>query len=466
MARLPTPGGDNNTWGDVLNDFLSQAHNTDGSLKQSAVATSMNSILQAGDDIDLSFDVGSSTLTIGKEINEVTYIPSVDGLAPLEQKIMTVQSGATLDLSIVNGRLRGTHQNGGGSMRSFVLFDGTESVDSEIEVVLWGPNSFGTSGGSDRPQMGTVHRFGEANGKRWGFVVWWNITLSDPDVWNLAMWGANLDGTSFSNATGGQLLAGAWQNRAGRGLHANRFSFGLKIHDYSVADASHLQYLTTSDLVNIAGFTDAGRSVSSVVTNGTVNITFPTNAILPQDVGRRITGTNIAAGTTIATVTTATAGTLSTSATGSGTVTATIADSINNPTVFNATNQAPNGISWDGVQTIPSNQTAGDFSVSTTSFTVTPANTAKRLFPVKVSSRLIGSRLQARVARLEDAFHEWEDTAHVATLNLTAGSNLPAGFVAAGITSIPDTAGRCGVAFAHGDGPLYSEIGTFKVTKL
>lgn len=33
MSRLPTPGGDNGTWGDVLNDFLSVAHNSDGSLK-------------------------------------------------------------------------------------------------------------------------------------------------------------------------------------------------------------------------------------------------------------------------------------------------------------------------------------------------------------------------------------------------------------------------------------------------
>ena len=37
MARLPTPGSDNNTWGAVLNDFLTQSHNTDGSLKKAAV---------------------------------------------------------------------------------------------------------------------------------------------------------------------------------------------------------------------------------------------------------------------------------------------------------------------------------------------------------------------------------------------------------------------------------------------
>lgn len=33
MSRLPTPGGDNGNWGAILNDYLSQEHNADGSLK-------------------------------------------------------------------------------------------------------------------------------------------------------------------------------------------------------------------------------------------------------------------------------------------------------------------------------------------------------------------------------------------------------------------------------------------------
>ncbi len=33
MARLPTPGGDDGDWGDILNDFLDVAHNSDGTLK-------------------------------------------------------------------------------------------------------------------------------------------------------------------------------------------------------------------------------------------------------------------------------------------------------------------------------------------------------------------------------------------------------------------------------------------------
>jgi hypothetical protein len=39
MSRLPVPGADDGTWGDILNDFLGQAHNTDGTLKPGSVTT-------------------------------------------------------------------------------------------------------------------------------------------------------------------------------------------------------------------------------------------------------------------------------------------------------------------------------------------------------------------------------------------------------------------------------------------
>ena len=37
MTRLPTPGQDDGTWGGILNDYLDQSHNNDGTLKTSAV---------------------------------------------------------------------------------------------------------------------------------------------------------------------------------------------------------------------------------------------------------------------------------------------------------------------------------------------------------------------------------------------------------------------------------------------
>lgn len=38
MARLPQPGGDTGTWGDILNTYLLTAHNGDGTLKNGAVS--------------------------------------------------------------------------------------------------------------------------------------------------------------------------------------------------------------------------------------------------------------------------------------------------------------------------------------------------------------------------------------------------------------------------------------------
>jgi hypothetical protein len=40
MARLPNPGSDSGAWGAILNDYLSQAHNNDGTLKNNVVTNS------------------------------------------------------------------------------------------------------------------------------------------------------------------------------------------------------------------------------------------------------------------------------------------------------------------------------------------------------------------------------------------------------------------------------------------
>ena len=39
MPRQPVPGSDDGTWGDILNDYLSQSINTDGTLKSAAVGS-------------------------------------------------------------------------------------------------------------------------------------------------------------------------------------------------------------------------------------------------------------------------------------------------------------------------------------------------------------------------------------------------------------------------------------------
>lgn len=43
MPQLPTVGGNNNTWGDVLNEYLSVSLDTDGTIKADAISTKIGS---------------------------------------------------------------------------------------------------------------------------------------------------------------------------------------------------------------------------------------------------------------------------------------------------------------------------------------------------------------------------------------------------------------------------------------
>lgn len=65
MTRLPQPGADKNTWGDILNGFLAVAHNGDGSLSTAAVksagaVTSVNGAAP-GASGDVTINVGNAT---------------------------------------------------------------------------------------------------------------------------------------------------------------------------------------------------------------------------------------------------------------------------------------------------------------------------------------------------------------------------------------------------------------------
>ena len=56
MTRLPTPGAGTNTWGDILNDFLKQSHNSDGSIKDVGV------VAAKADDTDVVHNTGAETI--------------------------------------------------------------------------------------------------------------------------------------------------------------------------------------------------------------------------------------------------------------------------------------------------------------------------------------------------------------------------------------------------------------------
>ena len=71
MSRLPTPGSDYDIWGQLLNDFLTVAHNSDGSLQSKAVEAagaviSVNNKTPSNGNVTISAaDVGAPTSLAG-----------------------------------------------------------------------------------------------------------------------------------------------------------------------------------------------------------------------------------------------------------------------------------------------------------------------------------------------------------------------------------------------------------------
>ncbi|HTE22284.1 MAG TPA: hypothetical protein VK674_04560 [Candidatus Limnocylindria bacterium] len=91
MARLPVPGGDDNSWGIVLNDFLNQSLNSDGSIKSAAIQAAL-------------LDATATTkgvVKLTKDFGGTASLPQVTGLrgrslsttAPSNNNVLAYNSG-------------------------------------------------------------------------------------------------------------------------------------------------------------------------------------------------------------------------------------------------------------------------------------------------------------------------------------------------------------------------------------
>lgn len=70
MARLPVPGSDTDTWGNVLNDFLNVEHNTDGTLKTTGT------ISTKADNTAVVHNTGNETIGGTKTFSTAPVVPS------------------------------------------------------------------------------------------------------------------------------------------------------------------------------------------------------------------------------------------------------------------------------------------------------------------------------------------------------------------------------------------------------
>lgn len=128
MSRLPTPGADDGTWGQVLNDFLSVEHNADGTLIQgdaiaAATATANTALNEANDAVTAAS--AAYTLPNGG-------IPKTDLAAAVQASLTTADAQDAVSL-------QGTAVNGSAPS------DGQALIYSQSSS-SWVPNTVTTSG--------------------------------------------------------------------------------------------------------------------------------------------------------------------------------------------------------------------------------------------------------------------------------------------------------------------------------
>jgi hypothetical protein len=131
MARLPIPGQDQGTWGEILNDFLSQSHGADGKLASGAVGTDQ---LQDG-------AVSASKIPDGTiAITKLESVGTAHGLAEIDADGDVVNanaekllSGAAADRSYVMFRqFDGTPVPAGHHVEIRLTADGTDIDDIKV----------------------------------------------------------------------------------------------------------------------------------------------------------------------------------------------------------------------------------------------------------------------------------------------------------------------------------------------
>jgi len=120
MSRLPVPGKDTGQWGDILNDYLGQAHNNDGSLKtipQSKVTdltadlavkadtASLATVATSGSYTDLTSKPTIPAAQVSSDWNATSGITQILNKPTIPTQAGDVGAAATTDLTALSTRV-------------------------------------------------------------------------------------------------------------------------------------------------------------------------------------------------------------------------------------------------------------------------------------------------------------------------------------------------------------------------
>ncbi len=104
MARLPLPGSDDGTWGEILNEFLNQAHKSDGTLKNGAVTASNitdGTITEAklASAVQTKLNTAAGVTSVAGKTGAVTLVKGDVGLGNVDNTSDATKNAASVTLT-------------------------------------------------------------------------------------------------------------------------------------------------------------------------------------------------------------------------------------------------------------------------------------------------------------------------------------------------------------------------------
>ena len=137
MPRLPIPGSDNGTWGDILNAYLNVSHNSDGTLKPITVSN----ISDAGDSATKNTGTTAGTVAAGDDSR-------ITGAAQTTLNLSDLASASTArtNLGLGTASTKDTPASGNAAVGEVVKGDDTRLSDSRTPTTH---ASTHTSAGAD-----------------------------------------------------------------------------------------------------------------------------------------------------------------------------------------------------------------------------------------------------------------------------------------------------------------------------
>ncbi|HEV7454920.1 MAG TPA: hypothetical protein VGO07_06710, partial [Candidatus Saccharimonadales bacterium] len=131
MSRLPTPGSDDDSWGEILNDFLRVEHNKDGTLK---IVDSLAAKIAVGGDIG-----GTAAEPRVTKVHLDGPLPINQGGTGAATQLFTIPRGPWQ--TQVSYQLSDTVTQYGASWRCLAAHTAGTSMQDQINSGYWEQNS-------------------------------------------------------------------------------------------------------------------------------------------------------------------------------------------------------------------------------------------------------------------------------------------------------------------------------------